>query len=229
MDFIVIGRDGTDPGAPARRQAARTSHLEHARDFFERGEWLDAAALLDEGGAMVGSVILCRFDSRAELDRWIAREPYVTREVWKSVEVIGVRVPPPFARLHDLRRMDLTFTQRTEEFSVCRAGPGAAIPEWLLSSSWYSITRSERELSIVCESTRIPAGARAEHGWAMLEVEGPIPFATTGVLGRIASLLAAAEISLFVLSTFDSDAVLVRRDVLDDVIRVFRAAGATVG
>lgn len=228
MDFLVIGRDGSDSYAPARRQGMRARHLEGATSAFSCGAWLDAAALLDEQGAMVGSVILCRFDSREALDRWLADEPYVTGGVWKSVEVIPVKIPPPFSGLHDLRRMDLSFVTRTETFAISRLPPETPPPEWLAGAGWYSLTKTEQELSVVCEESRVPDEVRCEPGWAMLEVEGPIPFEAVGVLGAIASLLAAAAIPLFVISTFDRDAVLVKREHVDDAARMFTAAGARV-
>ncbi|MEL6546332.1 MAG: ACT domain-containing protein, partial [Myxococcota bacterium] len=138
------------------------------------------------------------------------------------------RTPRSRANGPALRGMDLTFRQRTDEFAVCRLAPESELPEWLDRSGWYSLTRTDHELSIVCCADRVPESVKAERGWVMLEVQGPIPFETTGVLGRIASLLSAAEISLFVISTYDSDSVLVKRENLESTLRVFAAAGATL-
>jgi uncharacterized protein len=92
MQFLLIGRDGTDPEAPARRLAARPSHLESIQPFVDSGNVLIGGAILDDAGAMRGSVILADFPSRQELDAWLAVDPYVTGGVWQDVEVAPFRV-----------------------------------------------------------------------------------------------------------------------------------------
>ena len=96
MQFLVIGRDGTDDGALERRLAARQAHLESLQRLKNNGEVLFGAALLDESERMIGSVMLVSFESRAALDSWLAAEPYVTSRVWQSVEVNPCKVPPLF-------------------------------------------------------------------------------------------------------------------------------------
>ncbi len=92
MQFLIVGRDGTDPDAPARRQAAREAHLASARTMKAAGTLIVGAALLDDGGAMVGSMLLMDFPSRAALDAWLRRDPYVTGDVWQSIEITPSRV-----------------------------------------------------------------------------------------------------------------------------------------
>jgi uncharacterized protein YciI len=87
MQFVIMARDGTDPEAPARRQAVRPAHLEGLRPFVERGNILVGGAILDEVGTMVGSVIMADFSTRQELDAWLTEDPYVTDGVWRDVEV----------------------------------------------------------------------------------------------------------------------------------------------
>jgi uncharacterized protein YciI len=92
MQFIVIGRDGTDADAPARRQAVRPIHLDGIQPLVDAGTILVGGAILDETGTMVGSVILADFPSRVELDTWLDRDPYITGGVWQQVEVAPFRV-----------------------------------------------------------------------------------------------------------------------------------------
>ena len=92
MRFVIIGRDGTDAEAPARRQAVRPSHLEGIQPLVDAGIILMGGAILDAAGAMVGSVILADFPSREELDSWLDHDPYVTGGVWQQVEVVPFRV-----------------------------------------------------------------------------------------------------------------------------------------
>jgi uncharacterized protein YciI len=87
MEFLVLAYDGTDPGATARRDAARPQHRVLADKMSADGTYLFTAALLDDQGRMNGSVLVCDFPSRAELDAWLAVEPYVTGKVWEKIEV----------------------------------------------------------------------------------------------------------------------------------------------
>jgi uncharacterized protein YciI len=92
MNFLVIARDGADPDAPARRQAAREAHLAGARTLKEEGRMLFGAALLDDAGRMIGSAMLVDFPGRAEVDAWLAVDPYTTGGVWREVEVTPCKV-----------------------------------------------------------------------------------------------------------------------------------------
>jgi uncharacterized protein YciI len=97
MQFLVLGYDGTDERALERRLAVREAHLERARRSYENGEWLYACAMLDEDGKMNGSMIVCEFPSRAELEQWLDKEPYVTGNVWERIEVHRAQVAPFWA------------------------------------------------------------------------------------------------------------------------------------
>lgn len=97
--FLVIAHDGTDAEAPARRQAARPAHFEGIKGMVERGEILSGGAILDDAGKMTGSYVLAEFPDRIELDRWLAREPYVTGKVWQKIEVKPIRIAVRDGRL----------------------------------------------------------------------------------------------------------------------------------
>jgi uncharacterized protein YciI len=94
MQFIVIAYDGTDEGALERRLAVREAHLESAKKMFEADKWLYAAGILDDDGKMIGSMIVCDFPSRDELEEWLKVEPYVVGEVWKEINVNRAQVAP---------------------------------------------------------------------------------------------------------------------------------------
>ncbi len=80
MQFVVIGYDGKDDGAMARRLAVRDQHIALCDECAEKGEQILGVALLDDAGKMCGSVMIMNFPSRKELDAWLAKEPYVTGE-----------------------------------------------------------------------------------------------------------------------------------------------------
>jgi uncharacterized protein len=98
MQFVVTGHDGTDAKALERRLAARPAHMAGADAMKARGELLYAAAILNDKGEMAGSVMICEFPSRKEVDAWLAAEPYVTGKVWEKIDVRPAKVPPSFAK-----------------------------------------------------------------------------------------------------------------------------------
>lgn len=95
MQFIVIAYDGTDEGALERRLAVREAHLKSAKEMFDSGKWLYAAGILEDDGKMIGSMIVCEFPSRDELEQqWLREEPYVVGNVWKQINVNRAQVAP---------------------------------------------------------------------------------------------------------------------------------------
>ena len=76
MHYMVLGYDGRDAQALERRLAVREEHLALARKMYDDGTWLYAAAILDDDGEMIGSMIICDFSSKKELDsKWLQKEP----------------------------------------------------------------------------------------------------------------------------------------------------------
>ena len=94
MQFIVIGYDGADEKALERRLAVREAHLKSAKEMFDSGKWLYAAGILDDDGKMIGSMIVCEFPSRDDLEEWLKAEPYVVGNVWKQINVNRAQVAP---------------------------------------------------------------------------------------------------------------------------------------
>ena len=90
------------------------------------------------------------------------------------------------------------------------------------------MTRTGAELSVVCREDLVPAGARSRPGWRALTVAGPLDLSMVGVLASLATVLAAAGVAVFVLSTFDTDHVLVRDDDLTRAVGALRGDGHTV-
>jgi hypothetical protein len=109
--------------------------------------------------------------------------------------------------------------------SVCRLAPGAALPSWAANSAFLSITRTDDELSIVCCDWAVPDGVKHESGWRCLRVTGQLAFTSVGVLACLASPLAEAGISIFVLSTFDTDYLLVKEHDLGRASAALTQAG----
>ena len=115
-----------------------------------------------------------------------------------------------------------------ERYAVVRLDPDDDVPAWAEVGAVSSVTRTASELSIVCVEAAVPTEASAERGWRMLEVAGPLAFTLTGVVSSLTVPLAAAEIPLFVISTFETDYLLVREPNLPRAAAALRDAGHAV-
>jgi hypothetical protein len=125
-------------------------------------------------------------------------------------------------------RHRLKLTLLPDLLAVCRLDGGSAIPEWATSGAFFSVTGSPDELSIVCPEEGVPRESKAERGWRGLRVEGPLDFSLTGVLASLASPLAERGISIFAVSTYDTDYLLVRSEQLESTRETLRKAGHVV-
>jgi uncharacterized protein len=109
--------------------------------------------------------------------------------------------------------------------AVCRLDAGQPVPAWALSSAFVSVTRTETELSIVCAEAEVPDETRAERGFRAFQVAGPLEFSLTGLLESLLEPLARASIPVFVLSTHDTDYLLVREADRRHSVVALRRAG----
>ncbi len=124
--------------------------------------------------------------------------------------------------------MSLTLSLLEGRFAVCRLAPGEEVPAWAGGGAFTSVTRTRDELSVVCAEGAVPEGIRSEGGWRVFQVEGPLDFALTGVLASVAAPLAGAGVSIFAVSTFNTDYVMVREENVERAIAALGAAGHRV-
>jgi uncharacterized protein len=116
-----------------------------------------------------------------------------------------------------------------ETVAIARLKADAPVPPWVKGRDFIAVTRTQRELSIVCRDDAVPETiTEVERGFRVLAVVGTLDFALTGIVASLAAPLAAAGISIFDISTYDTDHILVREDRLGDVKAVLAAAGHTV-
>jgi hypothetical protein len=115
-----------------------------------------------------------------------------------------------------------------ELYAVVRCDPDAPIPGWVTGGQFWSVTRSDAELSVVCRQDDVPSDASAERGWCALELAGPLDFSLTGVVSALVVPLADAEVPIFVLSTFETDYLLVREHDLPRSVKALNGAGHEV-
>jgi hypothetical protein len=113
-------------------------------------------------------------------------------------------------------------------FAVCRLAGGSPVPPWATVGPFCSITRTADELSVVCRQDSVPEGVVGERGWRCLRVAGAVPFSAVGVLASLAAPLAEAGISVFAVSTFDTDYLLVKEDAWERAADVLVKYGHAV-
>jgi hypothetical protein len=112
--------------------------------------------------------------------------------------------------------------------AICRLPADAPFPAWAQQGCLTALVRTSDELSVVCDEKMIPGQILAEKGWRALKVEGPLDFSLTGVLASLSGVLADSGISLFAISTYDTDYILVKNTRLSDAVGALRAAGHRV-
>jgi len=109
--------------------------------------------------------------------------------------------------------------------AMARLAANAALPSWATQGGFFSVTRTDDELSIVCPADRVPSGVRAETGFRALKVHGPFALSEIGVLAALAASLAAAKVSVLAISTFETDYLLVNEKQLPAAGAALRSDG----
>ena len=132
---------------------------------------------------------------------------------------------PPCFNAQDSEMISCTFSTLDASYAVAQLVP-QPVPSWATNAGpLVSITLSSDELSIVCVSHAVPDGVVAEHGWRCIKLHGPFAFDQVGILASIAAPLAARDIGIFAVSTFDTDYILVKDDNLHAAILALTDAG----
>lgn len=124
--------------------------------------------------------------------------------------------------------MKLSLTLLDELFTIHRLPPTSEIPTEALNSPFFAITRTADELSLVLPNSIAIEIDRNERGWVCFKVDGPLQFELVGVLAGISSALAQAGVSIFALSTFDTDYILVKREQVEAAREALNSAGYQV-
>jgi hypothetical protein len=120
---------------------------------------------------------------------------------------------------------NLTLSQLEGDFAICKFESDMLSPGWAAGGSFYSITRTPDELSIICPHEQVPEHIQHQSGWKILKIEGPFEFNEIGVLASLTAPLADAQISLLTISTFDTDYLMIQEGEFTHALRVLKAAG----
>jgi uncharacterized protein len=115
-----------------------------------------------------------------------------------------------------------------DSYAVCKLPPSEAPPAWAMAGPFSSVSHTASELSIVCCERDVPPDIKAERGFRCLRVAGHLEFSLVGILASLLDPLARAGIPVFVVSTFDTDYLLVKSASLDRAVLALREAGHAV-
>jgi len=123
--------------------------------------------------------------------------------------------------------MKLQLNILENHFTIHRFPANHEIPNQVYESQFYSISKTDEELSIVCNSTTQVNSEKSDTDWSCIKVEGPLDFSLTGILAKISTVLAKAEISIFAISTFDTDYILLKSEKLPFAKKALLKSGYT--
>jgi len=121
--------------------------------------------------------------------------------------------------------MQISLTIVDGTFSIHRLANDTAIPADVLREPFFAVLHTDAELSLVCSSSVHVEAERTSSGWACLQVGGPLDLGMTGIIAAISAVLSAASLPIFVISSFDTDYVLVRGTDLGKAVVALRAGG----
>lgn len=121
--------------------------------------------------------------------------------------------------------VNLVLSVLSETFTIHQLSPDVSIPEEILKSNYYSVSKTENELSLVCSEVIEVQSLQSSKGWKCIKVKDPLDFNLTGILAGISDILAQTNISIFAISTFDTDYILVRTHDLSSATTKLRQAG----
>jgi hypothetical protein len=117
-----------------------------------------------------------------------------------------------------------------DRLAICREEKDKPLPSWARAAAggFISVTRTRDELSIIVSDQRPPADAKCERDWRLIMVKGPLDFTQVGIIAGLSGTLASAGISIFALSTYDTDYIMVKQADLERALSALRQAGYPV-
>lgn len=140
----------------------------------------------------------------------------------------GRNVPDRLLRGETTVKRQLALSLLDGTYGICRLPAAAGLPDWTLATPLFSITATESELTIVCPWEAIPSESRGQTSWRCLRIDGSFALDETGVLASVAEPLAEAGISIFVVSSYDTDFILVKKAKVETAVAALAANGHAV-
>lgn len=127
-----------------------------------------------------------------------------------------------------MRPRPLTLALLPERLAIGRLPAQSPCPDWAVETSFCAVTRTPDELSVVCPEENVPADVSCDRGWRALKIEGPLDLSDIGIVLSLAEPLAECGVSIFVISTYETDFTLVRESQLEQALAALRERGHTV-
>lgn len=121
--------------------------------------------------------------------------------------------------------MNFTIKLLKGHYSVVQLPADDPFPDWVGDADFLAIVKTRDELSVVSNTKSVPEGVRSEHGWRVLGIVGVLDFSLIGVLSDLSQLLASVGVSVFVISTYNTDYFLVKQSQLNNALDTLRKAG----
>ena len=112
-----------------------------------------------------------------------------------------------------------------ETYIIHKLDQSTNLPEELIECEFYSLSNSQEELSLVCPEQMLIQSENSSPNWKCLKVAGPLDLKLTGILAGLSDTLANAKISIFAISTFETDYVLIQKQVLETAKSALKSAG----
>lgn len=111
------------------------------------------------------------------------------------------------------------------DFTIHRFKPSRVVPVEIFDSNFFHITKTDEELSIVCPSSLLLNSEQCDADWSCIKVLGPLDLSSTGILTGLSMILAKARISIFAISTYDTDYILIKSSKIHEATAVLQDAG----
>ncbi|MBC8470843.1 MAG: ACT domain-containing protein [Planctomycetes bacterium] len=127
-----------------------------------------------------------------------------------------------------MKQRQLQLSLLKDKYGICTLPNNAPIPDWALTQSLASITRTEKELTIVCRLEILPSQYQSGLNWRCFKIDGSFDLNQIGVISSISSTLADAGISIYVISTYDTDYFLIQEQNLEQTISVLSDIGHNI-
>ena len=120
----------------------------------------------------------------------------------------------------------MTIQRFAEDLSVCQLADASQVD---FSVPFCFLSKTDEELSLVCRTACVPAGAiRRDDGWRMFRIQGVLDFSLIGILAEISGVLAAQQIGIFAISTYNTDYILTKTENYENALRLLEAEGYTI-
>ncbi len=112
------------------------------------------------------------------------------------------------------------------DFTVCKVTDYSLVN---LDSEYVFLGKTDEERSLVCLTSEVPLNTTERtDGWRSFRIEGVLDFSLIGVLSKICGILAENRIGVFVVSTYNTDYVLTKKEQFENALQALENAGYEV-